>query len=190
MKGMTVMLVKKRQFLTATLVVALAAAVFVNWYYTESSTESGVSQTQTTQQVSGNLGDSLYVGGTTAASTHTQVNQQEYFAKAKIKRTNTHDEIIDSIEDIIEDEGMSPGNIERIEKILNKFRKDVKAETDAENLISAKTSCECIVIINDDSCQVVMEKNSLNDTVILQITEIISKNTDISAENLTIIEIK
>lgn len=190
MKGMTVMLIKKRQFLTATLVVALAAAVFVNWYYTESSPENGTSQTVTTEHVSGNLGDSLYVGGTTAAADQTEVNQQEYFAQAKLKRINTHDEIIDSIEEIIDEEGVTADNIKRIEQILNEFKTDVKAETDAENLISAKTSCECLVIINDDCCQVVMEKNSLNDTVILQITEIISKNTNISAENLTIIEIK
>ena len=59
-----------------------------------------------------------------------------------------------------------------------------------KNLIKAKTSSRCVVIINDGTCQVVMEKNSLNDTVILQITEIIEKNTNISAENLTIIETK
>jgi hypothetical protein len=37
---------------------------------------------------------------------------------------------------------------------------------------------------------VILEKNTLNDTVILQITEIIEKNTNISAKNLTIIEAK
>ena len=36
----------------------------------------------------------------------------------------------------------------------------------------------------------VLEKNTLNETIILQITEIIEKNTHISAENLTIIELK
>ena len=49
---------------------------------------------------------------------------------------------------------------------------------------------ECLVIINDGSCQVILEKNTLNDLLILQITEIIEKNTEISSENLTIIEAK
>ena len=66
----------------------------------------------------------------------------------------------------------------------------VKAETDAENLIKAKVTGECLVIINNDSCQVILEKNTLNDALILQISEIIEKNANISAENLTIIELK
>jgi len=37
---------------------------------------------------------------------------------------------------------------------------------------------------------VILEKNTLNDTLILQITEIIEKKTDIFSENLTIIELK
>ena len=58
------MIFKSKQILTATLIVALGAAVAVNWYYTNSPENS---EEITTQAVSGNLGDSLYVGGTTAA---------------------------------------------------------------------------------------------------------------------------
>jgi hypothetical protein len=35
-----------------------------------------------------------------------------------------------------------------------------------------------------------VDKNTLNDTIILQITRIIEENTNISAENLSIIEVK
>ena len=66
----------------------------------------------------------------------------------------------------------------------------MKVQSDTESLISAKTGSDCVVVINGEACQIIMEKNSLNDTVILQITEIIEKNTNISAKNLTIIEAK
>ena len=184
------MLMKKRQFLTATLVLALGAAVCVNWYYTNSGV-TAEGETTSVQQVSGNLGDSLYVAGTTAPqSTAGQGTDGDYFAEARLKKMNTHDEITDSIEQLIEKEALSEYEKEKIIKDIEQFKNNVKAEADAENLIKAKTSSECLVIINGDACQVIMEKNTLNDTVILQITEIITKNTNISAENLTIIELK
>ena len=74
--------------------------------------------------------------------------------------------------------------------MLSDYQNDMKVQTDTENLISAKTGNECLVVINGESCQVIMEKNTLNDTLVLQITEIIQKNTQILPENLTIIELK
>lgn len=191
------MVIKSKQILTATLVVALAAAVAVNWYFTNNPDVTGASE-ETTQyeQVSGNLGDSLYVGGTTSASEETTSqqettdNSEEYFSEAKLKRTNAHDRIIDNIEDIIENEELSEADKSKITVMLSDFESDIKCETDAENLIKAKTGSECLVTINNGSCQVILEKNTLNEHLILQITEIIEKNANISAENLTIIELK
>ena len=184
------MLIKKRQFLTATLVVALAAAVFVNWYYTDPTKSYQQNQQVTANEENLNLGDSLYVAGTTAAAVDESTNEQEYFAKARLNRENAHDEIIDSIKEIIEQQSLNEDDRKQISDSLEKFQSDVKSEADTENLITAKTGFDCVVVINDKSCQVIMQKNSLDDAVVLQITEIISKNTDISAENLTIIEVK
>lgn len=190
------MVIKSKQILSATLVVALGAAVAVNWYFTNNPELSGsVKETTQSEQVSGNLGDSLYVAGTTTPKEttkqdETSVNQDEYFADAKLKRTNSHDLIIDNIEDIIENEDLNEADRNKIMVILSDFQRDIKAETDCENLIKAKTGSECVVTINNGTCQVVLQKNTLNDRLILQITEIIEKNTNISAENLTIIELK
>lgn len=191
------MIFKSKQVLTATLIVALGAAVAVNWYYTNSSDYSP-QEDITTQAVSGNLGDSLYVAGTTAAPEDKQttekdgsdIKNKEYFAQAKLKRQQSHDEIIDNIEGIAENEDIDSETKNRIAILLSDYKDDLKAETDAENLIGAKTAGECLVIINDGTCQVILEKNTLNDLLILQITEIIEKNTKISSENLTIIEAK
>ena len=187
------MVFKSKQILTATLVVALGAAVAVNWYYT--NTPKVTEDEVTTQAVSGNLGDSLYVGGTTAAPINSDKADEkkqgsDYFAKAKLKRKQSHDEIIDNIEEIAESDDIDSNTKKTITLLLSDFQSDIKAETDTENLISAKVGGECLVIINDGACQVILEENTLNDLLILQITEIIEKNTEISSENLTIIEVK
>ncbi len=198
------MVIKSKQILAATLVVALAAAVTVNWYYRKSAGVLSEGETTELEQLSGNLGDSLYVAGTVKAEESTSAkgdenetttketlnDPQEYFSEAKLKRTNAHDNIIDSIEDILENDELTKENKDKINMLLSDFKSDIKSETDAENLIKAKTGSECLVTINNDTCQVILEKNTLNDRLILQITEIIEKNTNISAENLTIIELK
>ena len=188
-------LIKKRQILAATLVIALVAATGVNWYYSQFSTES-VSES-TTEEISGNLGDSLLVAGTTAKAEETTedvtavtTDPEKYFSEAKLKRKETEDEIIDNIEDILESQNLDSSQNMKISTILSEYTNAMKTQTDTENLIKAKTGSECLVVINEGKCQVILEKNTLNDTLILQITEIIVKNTNISAENLTIIEIK
>ena len=188
------MIFKSKQILTATLIVALGAAVAVNWYYTNSYSPNA-DESSTTQAVSGNLGDSLYVGGTTAA-TNNENNKSEnessnkFFAEAKIKRKQAHEAITDKIEDMAEIDDIDSDTKNKIAILLSDFKDDIKTETDTENLISAKTGSQCLVVINDGTCQVILEKNTLNDLLILQITEIIEKNTEISSENLTIIEAK
>lgn len=186
------MVFKSKQILTATLIVALGAALAVNWYYRNTPELSGETTT-VAEEVSGNLGDSLYVGGTTASAEEdnsTKANSESYFADAKLKRTQSHDKAVEEIKKIAESDKLDSDTKNRLTTLVTDFQADMKSETDCENLISAKTAKECLVVINEGACQVILEKNTLNDLLILQITEIIEKNTDISAENLTIIELK
>lgn len=200
------MLIKKKQLLSATLVVALGAAVAVNWYYSEPLSEYETS-TSTYEEVEGALGDSIYVAGTTSASEEENGDsedeeqtqsvsvtmseeEQEYFARAKLERETSHDEIIDNIQAFLENDNLSQSDKTEIQEMIDEFTLQIKAETDIQTLITAKTSSECIVIISDESIQVIMQQNTLTDTILLQIGEIIENNTDISAENLIIIEAK
>ncbi len=205
------MLIKKRQVLTATLIIALFAAIGVNWYFTKP--QNSITETTSAEEaVTGNLGDTLFVAGTTATDTDNEqaddenteselVNNevktsehtaeaQEYFSSAKLKRTQSYDEVISNVEKMLDKDSLGASEKNRITSMLSDYQQDMKVQTDAENLISAKTGKECLVIINEDTCQVILEKNTLNDTLILQISEIIEKNTDIFSENLTIIELK
>lgn len=187
------MIMKKKQILTATLIIALGAAVAVNWYYTENPVDT-TGQT-TTVAISGNLGESISVNSAAVDSEESTEVQSvmakgNFFSAERLKREETYDEIIDSIEDMAEKENLSEEQSKEITSLLDKYSRNMKTQSDAESLISAKTGSDCIVVINGEACQVIMEKNTLNDTVILQITEIIEKNTNISAKNLTIIEAK
>lgn len=197
------MIAKKKQILTATLMIALVAAVAVNWYYTRPSSVSGSETSLQSESKVENLGDTILVAGTVSAEEESTEGEAQsaaaeadlesaeaYFSEAKLKRTNMHDTVVNEIETVLSSDNISQEEKSRVTDMLLDFKNSIKSETDTENLIKAKVGGECLVVINDSSAQVILQKGLLNDTVLLQITEIIEKNTNISAENLTIIETK
>ena len=66
----------------------------------------------------------------------------------------------------------------------------VKSESDIETLISAKIAGECVVVLNEDSAQVIVKKGALNSETALQIMDIVTTNTKLSAEKVKISEAK
>lgn len=191
-------LIKKRQLLAASLVIALAAAVTVNWYYSKSDVKVSDESSISDESVQGHLGDSLLVAGTAVenAEETTEGESQptqtvaKFFADATLKKNEYIDSIKDEIEDLIESDNLDSESKGKVTSLLNKLNDAVKAETDCETLIKAKLGGDCVVIIKDNSAEVIVEKGKLDDNSLMQITEIIEKNANVTAENLTIIEAK
>ena len=182
------MIAKKKQILTATLVLALVCAVGVNWYYSRPGNNPVSAATTAPEEQ--NLGDSLLVAGSVKTSEQTtgqnetadnaETQNSQAFAQAQLNKTKAHDEIKQQIEKLMNSESLDTESKNKLTKLMTDFTGAVKKESDCESLISAKTG----------TAQVILKKNSLDEATILQITEIIEKNTNISAENLTIIESK
>ncbi len=179
------MIIRKKQIVTATLALALGAAVFVNWYYTKPETQSTLNaETTTKAQETENLGDAQYVSATTAKSS------AQTLSDFKLKRDAAHDEAKETLNSVIKDQKSSSEAVSQATDALKLLSADIKDEADLENLITAKISGDCIVIIDSDVCQVVVEKGKLTDNVSLQIKELVMKQTKIPSKNITIIELK
>lgn len=192
------MIFKKRQVLMAALVVALGAAVFVNWYYTKQpqtvQTNSPVSSTQQNTEnqeaaTAGNLGDAQFVSGTLPSSEN-KTDEPEYFVQAKLDRTVAHDKAKETLQQTIDSSTADAESKKAASEALEKLSSNIKKETDTENLIKAKISSGCVVVIDNGKAQVIVEKGKLNDTVVLQIKEIVIQQTGFTVENITIIEAK
>lgn len=180
-------IVKKRQIILATLIAALGVAVFVNWYYTKPEVQQSSSLSETTQ-VSKNLSDDTSEIGEAQLVNSKNVN--EYFTTARVNRKKAHDEALEALNEIIKDSASSSEAVISAEKSLEEISKTIKLESDLENLISAKTDSECVVVINDGKAQVIVNKNTLNDTISTQIIDIIASQANIFSENVTLIETK
>ncbi|MDD6276617.1 MAG: SpoIIIAH-like family protein [Clostridia bacterium] len=178
------MVIKKKQILTVTLALLLGSAVFINWYFSKEERQpvlNGGSSVSTTEN--SELGDAKYVSATTAK------NATESMADFKVKRDAAHDEAKETLNEVIKDSNSSSESVAKATEALKELSTSIKRETDLENLISAKISGECLVIIDSDVCEVIVGKGKLTDNISLQIRDLVMSQTKISSKNITIIEL-
>ena len=71
---------------------------------------------------------------------------------------------------------------------LIKIADNIKKETDIENLITAQTGGECLVILDSDNIEVILPDGTVNEDILLKIKDIIISKTDFSADKITVIE--
>lgn len=179
------MVIKKKQIVSATLALALGAAVFVNWYYTKPEMKTNLNSQSTTSNLEEeNLGDAQYVSATTAKT------PTETFSNFRLKRDSARDEAKETLNAIIKDSKSSSASVSEATATLNALAENIKYEADLENLISAKIAGDCVVALDDNVCQVIVGKGVLTQNISLQIKEIVVKQTKIPSKNITIIELK
>ncbi|MCR4615307.1 MAG: SpoIIIAH-like family protein [Clostridiales bacterium] len=186
------MIIKKRQLVIATLVLALGAAIFINWYYSGPRTEvtglnsEGTAKTDNIKDVNSEdvemLGDAQYVNSA-------NVSANDYFAEARLKRSAAHDEALEALNDIIKDSASKSEAVKEAQKKLNEIADAFKEEANIETLIKAKIKSDCIAVINDKNAEIIVEKGALNDSTVVLIKEIVLKQTNLSAENVIIIDL-
>lgn len=191
------MIIRKRQLLLATLIIALGAAVFVNWYYTRPDVESAISptpQTTTQPQVQegANLGDARYVISTDAVleDAPAQAMANEYFASAKLRRRTAHDEAAEALNDVIKNSSSSESVANQAAGMLEELSNSISLESDIENLITAKVGCENLVILNRGNAEIIVENGSLDDVAIVKIKEIAVEQTGYPVDNISITEME
>jgi len=183
-------LLKKRQLVLATLVLALGAAVFVNWYYSrpavaaDAQTQPPVQATISQGGVEEHLGDSLYVHNPYSSSAG------EYFAGAKLRRSAAHDEAKDILNGVITDSKADAKAVADASRALQALANAIKLEADCESLITAKTGSECLVTIGEGDVQAVLGGPPIDGAMALQVKEILLEKTGFSAEQVSIVELK
>lgn len=171
-------IIGKKQIVFFGLIVALAAAVYVNWYYTKPISEINHGAPAETT-VAENLGAAQYVNA----------GNSDYFEAAELKRTQAHADAQSALTQVIENKEADEKDKQSAREALSKLSANIKAEAEIENLITAKTGGKALVSLGD-TAEVVLAKGTLNDQSAVQIKEIIVNKTEISAEKITLVEVK
>lgn len=196
----------KRQLILASLILALGAAVYLNWQFTGAETKIN----DTAQENSETLGaaqlvNSSYVetvsdtmedletanGSVEETVIHDfeaeNVGAAAVLSDARMTRQTARDEAVELLEDILEDAQADTAVKEAAISEASVIAQNILKETNVESLIQAKGFTECVAYINGDSCTVVVNGDMENAQNALIVREIAVTETGLSAEKIKII---
>lgn len=173
-------IILRKHLVTISLVIALGLAVFVNWYYTKPNEDT--TEPPVTDEV--NIGDAQYVNSDSVKT------EDNYFTDAEINRTKAHDSAQEYLEEILNDQSSDEDTKALARERLIKISEQIKLESDMETLISAQTNTSCIVTYDGETVEIILPKNTVKDEFLIKIKDIVISKTSLSAESITIIELK
>ena len=191
-----------------TLVVALGAAVYLNWEYAK-STDFVVDATQANAVM--DTSDHNIV--TDALTVNAEVSQEEtvdknygeaqlvsvsettgneFFEQARLSRTKTRDEALDKLQKTLKNTELSSEEKEQLTQTLSKTIDNITTESDIESIVKAKGFIDCVAFIDEDKVNItVMTSNDgLDKTEVAQIRDDVLSKCNVSAQNITIVEVK
>ncbi len=194
----------KKQVVLAVLVAALGVAVYLNYYFSSQQPDvvgAGTSSAGTTDP-SKNLGDAQYVGNSSTVppeettptnaggTTTTAPSGGGYFSEARQNRESARAEALDILKDVMNDiKGDDATKKEALEKAAA-IAASVEQENSIESLIKAKGFADCVAYISDGECNLVVKADELKPQEAVQITEIVTTQSKIVAQNIHIVAVK
>ena len=176
----------KKQLLLAVLVIALGAAVYLNYFFSGAQvTPTGGSSAETSNAGDRHLGDSVFVSGKTS----TPPESADYFQTARQNREAARDEAVELIKDVFNSAKSSADERKSADAQVKAIAAATEQESKIESLIMAKGFKDCIAYIDDGECQVVVKGEDLQTQEMLQITEIVTGAAGIPAEKIKILAV-
>ena len=134
-------------------------------------------------------GGNFAVDLTKDASSSLQPNEvEDYFASITLQRKQARDEAIQVLTTVAE----SPTALEEAKTAaledIQQLALEMEMEANIETLVLSKGFEECVAVISDGKCNVIVETTGLLPGEVAQISEIVYEQTGIVPANLKIIE--
>ncbi len=175
----------KRQLVVATLVVCLAAAVWLNMKY------SSFSPTADNYDSSKNLEDVDFIDTNSnlgeAINTSTGVN---YIATVKTERNKNRTETVKGLTETVNNSSTEESTKKEALLKLTSIAEAIDKESAVETIIKSKGISEALCIISDESVTVIVAKESLLSSETLQIQDAVTSQIEIDLEKIKIITVK
>ncbi len=184
------MKIQKRHIVLAALVLALGAAVYLNWQFNDNSDMLSVN---TAKQ----LGEATYVNNELNDATEDEVistlgnltqEQQNYFSTAKTNRKQSQDEVLDIAKEVLQlAEATEEAKKEAAEQI-SKIEDYMLCQSNIESTLKAKGFSECLCFLSDEGCNVIVLEKEMKDNSPLIIKDIVTSQIEISFDDIKIIQ--
>lgn len=172
---------KKRAVVGAVLLF-VCAAVYMNWRYAGSLED--------TSKV---LGESTLVSGEKTGENDTNVqqmgNENDYFATARLSRKQARDNAISMLKDASTDENADQSVLNEASQTLQVLAGYTVAESQIENLVTAKGYTDCVAFMGAESISIVVEdEDGLDATDVARIMDIVVQETGYAPNQIKVLE--
>lgn len=177
----------RRRMVTAALVMALGAAVYLNWQFSGNQ-ELLASDTLDSER---EMGTAQLVNGD-AEETDASADEEgeSVFTQAKLSRQKARDEAVEMLEEVLKDSESSEEAKKEAVAQSAVIAQNVLKENNIENLVKAKGYTDCVAVIQDDECSVIVGQKLENASDAVVIQDIVVGQTDFAPEKIKIIEAK
>lgn len=167
------MVIGKKHIILASLVVALAVAIFLNYRFSDSS-----------------IATSANLDSSSSSSQSASASDTNFFATARLTRSQNRDTAEEVLKNVTGSSSATAQERKTANDTINQIAKDINTEGQIETLIKAKGFSECVCLINDKTASIVVKPKtsntlSANDTA--QIFDIVISQTKFSKTSIKII---
>lgn len=208
-----------RRATAVTLAAALAVACYLNWQYartdldtvavetaaaaTSTSSEASSDSSASSSGSSGQVTDALLTEAEAASAANKNYGEaqlvsvandtgSQFFDEARLKREKAHDEALDTIQKTMKDSSLSDSEKAEFTAQLTANLEDINAETEIETLIKAKGFADCLCFLQSGRADltVMTSGEPLTTSQVAQIRDIVISKSDVTAQNITVVEVK
>ena len=195
-----------RKVTAITLAAALVIAVYLNWQYAQ----TGVTLEENAVNVAADAGEEtvpVMDGLLTEAEAVSSANKNygeaqlvsvannsgsKFFEEARLKRTKAHDETMDAIQKALKSSSLSDEEKKNYTSQLTGSLADLNAENEIETLVKAKGFADCLCFLQSGRADltVMTSGDALTAAQVAQIRDIVLSKSSVTAQNITVVEVK
>ena len=170
----------KRPAVVLAVLVLVGASVYLNWLYANNVAETDKILGQAT--LVNENGEGVSVTNDAA--------ENDYFATARLSRKQARDSAISMLQEAEIDENATEDVCNEASQTLQVLAGYTVAESQIENLVTAKGYADCVVFMGSDSCSVVVAsgEEGLTATDVARIKDIVINETQYTAGQIKIME--
>lgn len=204
-----------RRATAVTLAAALAVACYLNWQYARTDLDTAAVETAAAASVSseasssssasskGQVTDALLTEAEAASAANKNYGEaqlvsvandtgSQFFDEARLKREKAHDEALDTIQKTMKDSSLSEEEKAEYTAQLTANLEDINAENEIETLIKAKGFADCLCFLQSGRADltVMTSGDPLTSSQVAQIRDIVISKSNVTAQNITVVEVK
>ena len=194
-----------RKATAITLAAALVIAVYLNWQYARTGVtlEEDAVNVSAVSQETVPVTDELMTEAEAVSSANKNYGEAQlvsvannsgskFFEEARLKRTKAHDEAMDSIQKALKSASLSTQETKEYTSQLTGNLADLNAENEIETLVKAKGFADCLCFLQSGRADltVMTSGDALTAAQVAQIRDIVLSKSSVTAQNITVVEVK